>query len=64
MEEVQEAGITGVEQAQGAHEAGHARQVRAQAQRGQDEGQPEESGLAAAGRAQSLEGIPPGPPQD
>ena len=46
MEEVQQAVIAGVGQAQTPHQAGHARQIGAQAQGGQDDRQPEEGGGA------------------
>ena len=64
MKEVQEAMIAGIGQAQPAHEAGDAGQIRAQTQARQDHHQPEKGGGAGAGRAQRLEGAPAGQPEE
>ena len=64
MEEVQQAIVTGLGQAQASHQAGDPGQIGAQAQGGQDDDQPEEGGGAGAGRAEGLEGAPKGRPEN
>ena len=64
MEEVQQAIVAGFGQAQAPHQAGHARQIRAQAQGCQDNHQPEEGGGSGASRAERLNGAPNGPPKE
>jgi hypothetical protein len=63
MEEVQQAIVTGLGQAQASHQAGDPGQIGAQAQGGQDDHQPEEGAGAGAGWAERLEGAPKGAPE-
>ena len=64
MEEVEQAVIAGVGQAEAADQAGHPRQIGAQTQRGQNEHQPQERGGAGAGRPEALDGAQPGQPEE
>ena len=56
--------IAGVGEAQAADQARDARKVWAEAEGGQDHGQPEKGGGAVASRAEVLEGTPPGQPEE
>ena len=64
MEEVQQAVIAGVGKAEAADQTGHAGQIGAQAQSGQDEHQPQEGRGAGAGWAEGLDGAQPSQPEE
>jgi len=63
MEQVEEAVIATIGQAQTADQAGDAGQIGSQADGGQGGGQPEEGQGAAASRTEGLNGLPPGLPE-
>jgi hypothetical protein len=64
MEEVKEAVVAAVGEAEAPDEAGDARQIGPQAKGGQDGEQPEEGEATAASRTEGLGGTSPSDPKD